>query len=249
MRIAVAGGTGVVGRYVVDAATAAGHDVVTMARSVGIDVYTGDGLDAALVGVDVVIDTTNPPGTDEAAATDFFTTSIANLGRIGAEAGVEHLVVLSIVGIDIAPTDYYRAKLAQEAAARDGVLPVTILRATQFHEFPAQMLAWASDGKTAFIPDHRVQTVAARTVGEVLVELATEPALGVSADLGGPEQASLPTLARRFVEAHGIPLEVQAVESEIPAGALVPTYGARLEGPTFGQWLSSDDAIRVIPGT
>lgn len=243
MKIAVAGGTGVVGRYAVAAATTAGHEVVSIARSKGVDVFTGEGLEAALVGVDAIIDTLDAPGTEEAAATDFFTTAIGNLHRFGSAAGVSHLVVLSIVGIDDAPTDYYRAKLAQEAAARAGVIPVTIQRTTQFHEFPAQVLT----GTTAYIPDHRVQTVAARTVGHALIELATEPAMGAVADLGGPEEASLPTLARRYVEALGIPIAIEVVPSEIPARVLVPTYGSRLAGPTFGQWLTSNDARTVAP--
>lgn len=50
MRIAVAGGTGVVGRHVVAAVAAAGHEPVVLARSHGVDVTTGQGLDAALAG-------------------------------------------------------------------------------------------------------------------------------------------------------------------------------------------------------
>ena len=38
MRIAVAGGTGVVGTYVVEAARAAGHHVVALSRRTGVDI-------------------------------------------------------------------------------------------------------------------------------------------------------------------------------------------------------------------
>jgi nucleoside-diphosphate-sugar epimerase len=56
MKIAVAGATGRVGRHVVDVLNSGGHDVVPMSRSVGVDVITGDGLAAALAGVECVID-------------------------------------------------------------------------------------------------------------------------------------------------------------------------------------------------
>ena len=62
-RIAVAGATGRVGRHVVDVLNEGGHDVVAISRSNGVDVITGEGLAAALEGVEVVIDTsTGTPG-------------------------------------------------------------------------------------------------------------------------------------------------------------------------------------------
>ncbi|MHB1212687.1 MAG: NAD-dependent epimerase/dehydratase family protein, partial [Candidatus Nanopelagicales bacterium] len=44
MRIAVAGGTGTAGRYVVDAAVAAGHEVVVLSRAAGVDLTRDGGL-------------------------------------------------------------------------------------------------------------------------------------------------------------------------------------------------------------
>ena len=138
MRIAVVGGTGTVGKYVVMAAEQAGHHVAALSRRVGVDVQTGAGLDAALVGVDVIVDVINVETLSRSKATAVFTESTRRLHRVGAAQGVSRLVTLSIVGIDRVPSGYYQAKLAQEAAALDGPLPATIVRATQFHEFPAQ---------------------------------------------------------------------------------------------------------------
>lgn len=245
MKVAVAGGTGVVGRFTAEAAIAAGHEVKVLSRSTGINIHSGDGLTEALVGVDVIIDTTNPPPADETTTTEFFVTATNNLHHAGVEAGVGHLVVLSIVGIDEADDSYYRAKLAQERCARSGHLPVTILRTTQFHEFAAQIITWSSNGFRAEIPNHRVQTVAARTVGEALVRHAEEPPQGHVPDLGGPEESSLPTLVRRFVEHHKIDIKIEPIESQFPARMLVPTYGARIEGPTFGQWLKGEDSRQM----
>ena len=231
-----------VGRYVVEAATAAGHDVVVLARSRGVDVRSGDGLVSALGGVDAVVDATNAATTEEAPATEFFTASTASLQRAGVEQGVGHLVVLSIVGIDRASTGYYAAKAAHEHAALGGPLPATVLRATQFHEFSAQLMAWNRKGSVAQIPALQVQSVAARAVGSVLAALAAGTAKQRVADLAGPERADLVTLARRLSERLNLGIDVQPVEATVPEDALLPTDGARIDGPTFEQWLTTDDA-------
>ena len=92
MKIAVAGGTGRVGRHVVDVLAAQGHEVVAMARSTGLDVITGEGLDGALAGAARIIDVTTGPSPEEAAATEFFTTATRNLQEAGARAGVEESI-------------------------------------------------------------------------------------------------------------------------------------------------------------
>ena len=100
MRIAVAGGTGTVGRHVVEVARERGHDPVVLSRSTGVDLTTGEGLDAELAGSDVVVDVTSVATTKTAVAIDFFGTVTRRL--LGAERrlGIAHHVTLSIVGID-----------------------------------------------------------------------------------------------------------------------------------------------------
>src|SRR2546423_10188572 len=97
-KFAVAGATGRVGRHVVDVLEAAGHDVVAISRANGVDVITGDGLVEALDGVECVIDTATGPSPEQDAATEFFTTAARNLHEAGERAGVERLVVVSIIG-------------------------------------------------------------------------------------------------------------------------------------------------------
>jgi uncharacterized protein YbjT (DUF2867 family) len=243
MRIAVAGGTGMVGRYVVLAAEAAGHQAVVLSRSRGVDIQTGRGLEAALDGAETVIDVTNRR--EDAAS--FFVQVATQIQTVGAQRGVKHVVTLSIVGIDRAPDNvYYAAKLRHEQAALAGPVPATVLRATQFHEFAAQVLQWNRQGDVATIPNQRVQTVAARTVGQVLVELAQKAPLGMAPDLAGPEPADLVDLARAFVRQRDARVQVVADESGpgLP-GVSLPGPGARLEGPTFAAWLASEDAARL----
>lgn len=81
MRIAVAGGTGTVGRHVVAQAQKAGHQAAVLSPSHGVDVRSGEGLADALDGADVVIDVTNSKAFEQGPATQFWT-DVA--GRVAA---------------------------------------------------------------------------------------------------------------------------------------------------------------------
>ncbi len=252
MRIAVAGGTGTVGRYVVQAAEQSGHHVVVLSRRAGVDVRKGDGLDAALEGIEVVVDATHAGTTNRAKATAFFCEVSRRLQTVATAQGVTRLVTLSIVGVDRVPGfGYYQAKLAQEAAVLEGPLPVTIVRATQFHEFPAQILGRTRMGPVAVVPRMRVQSVAARTVGEVLLEVATGSPRQEMVEVAGPEPADLVDLARSVVARRDqrvavIPVRVPGRSGKaMRSGALLPTPGVRLAGPGFADWLAGEDLAAV----
>jgi uncharacterized protein YbjT (DUF2867 family) len=241
MRIAVAGGSGTVGQYVVEAGRASGHDMRVLSRSSGVDVLSGAGLASALEGVDTVIDVTNPVGAQRNAAEAFFTGIVRQL-RL---AGTRRLVTLSIVGIERSPDNpYYAAKVQQENAVLDGRGPAAILRATQFHEFGPQLLR-----RGARIPNMRVQSVAARAVAEALLELAISNRTGRQKDLAGPEQMDLVAQVRAFIERFNLelPLTVTEADPSVPRGANLPGPDVQIAVPTFGQWLASEDAARVLP--
>ena len=177
MRIAVAGGTGTVGRRVVTAAAVAGHQTVVLARSTGVDLVSGRGLDTALAGVAAVIDVTNLTTTKRSASVDFFTTTSTQLlARAGAPVSAHH-IALSIVGIDRVDLGYYAGKRRQEELVLDGPVPATVLRATQFHEFAAQLLE-RGPRWLVVAPRMRSQPVAASEVAAALVSLAEGGPLG-----------------------------------------------------------------------
>lgn len=252
MRLAVAGGTGTVGRYVVAAAAGRGHQVVVVSRSSGVDLTTGSGLAGAMAGVEAVVDVSNVGSLDRDRATAYFTGVTRRLQQAGAEAGARQLVVLSIVGVDRVPGfGYYQAKVAHERAALDGSFPATVLRATQFHEFAGQVVHRARLGPVALVPRMRCQPVAARTVGEALVDLAEGEPAGMAGELGGPEVLDLVSMARRLAARRGSGLRVAAAPlpgrsaRAMRSGALLPGTGARLEGPAFGEWLQGEDAVTV----
>lgn len=243
MKIAVAGGTGVVGRYVVEVLRAEGHDTVTLARSEGIDLTTGVGLDAALDGADAVVDTANVSTLSADDAIRFFETATRNLVAASARAGVSHLVALSIVGIDRMPHDYYAGKLAQERVVEGSAVPWSLLRATQFHEFASQLYERAKLGPLHVAPRARVQPVAAREVGERLAALAVGAPQGRVADLAGPREERLDEMitayARRTGHGGWIPsVSLPGAQMKgMRAGYALPQPGATLGRQTFAEWL------------
>jgi uncharacterized protein YbjT (DUF2867 family) len=247
-RIAVAGATGRVGRHVVDVLRGGGHDVVAISRSNGVDVITGDGLAAALDGVQAVIDTATGPSAEQGPATEFFTTATRNLEDAGGTAGVRRLVVVSIIGTDRTTAGYGAAKLAHERAALVGPIPARILRAAQFHEFVEVLMGWGRRGDVIYLPKMRTQIVAARTVAEALAGLALsdEPEGAQPAEIAGPREEYLPDLARLVAAKRGEPVKIEAVSNPADPddalnsnGGLLPGPHATLAGPTFAEWLDA----------
>ena len=247
-RIAVAGATGRVGRHVVDVLNEGGHDVVAISRSNGVDVITGEGLAAALEGMEMVIDTSTGPSAEQGPATEFFTTATRNLEEAGGKAGVRRLVVVSIIGTDRATAGYGAAKLAHERAVLGGPIPARILRAAQFHEFVEVLRGWGRQGDVIYLPKMRTQIVAARTVAEALAGLALsqQPEGERPAEIAGPHEEYLPDLAQLVAAKHGDAVKIEAVSNPADPddalnsnGGLLPGPHATLAGPTFAEWLDA----------
>ncbi|HEV8609464.1 MAG TPA: NAD(P)H-binding protein [Thermoanaerobaculia bacterium] len=251
-KFAVAGGTGRVGRHVVDVLRKRGHDVVSISRSSGVDVITGDGLAEALARVECIIDTATGPSPEEKAATAFFTTAARNLQKFGEPAGVRRIVAVSIIGTDRFTGGYGAAKVAHERATLSGPVPGRVLRAAQFHEFVPQLMEWGRQGDVVYAPKMRTQVVAARTVAEALADLALDSgsAAGASApypEIAGPREENLVELAKLYATRRGLPVRIEAVSDPsdqnrelYETGGLLPGPHAVLAGPTFEEWLESE---------
>lgn len=245
MRIAVVGGTGLVGRYAVEALGKEGHEAVVVARSRGVDVATGEGLDDALAGVESVVDVTNTTVMNPEAAREFFDAAIGNLLAAEERAGVGHHVVLSIVGVDLAEGNaHYAGKRRQEELVREGKVPYTILRATQFFEFAEMVVGWTREGDVATVPPLLMRPVAASDVGRVLAEISVGPPHGRPLDLSGPENHDLVDMARRTLAARGESLHLVPSWRDGPFGVemagevLLPGPDARIAPTTFDAWLA-----------
>ncbi|GGU15605.1 SDR family oxidoreductase [Streptomyces coeruleorubidus] len=188
MKIVVVGGTGLIGSQVVALLRDQGHDAVAAAPSTGVDTLTGEGLDEALKGADVVVDVSNSPSFDTEPALDFFTRSARNLFAAEKEAGVRHHVALSIVGVDQVPGyGYYEAKVAQENAVRGSGVPYSIVRATQFFEFVAPVMNKSTQDGEVRLPSTRLRPIASADVAAAVAEAAQgEPSNGIR-NIAGPE--------------------------------------------------------------
>src|SRR6201984_3271702 len=135
MKIAVIGGTGLIGSKTVVILRQRGHEVVAASPKSGSNTITGEGLKEAMAGTQVVIDLANSPSFEDKAVLEFFETSGRNLLAAEKVAGVGHHVALSIVGTDRSDNGYFRAKVSQEKLIEKSGVPYTIVRATQFMEF------------------------------------------------------------------------------------------------------------------
>ena len=251
-KIAVTGATGRVGAPLVEILERRGHDVVAIARSKGVDVVSGEGLDEALAGAKTIIDAATGPSPDQEAATQFFTASARNLQRAGAAAGVQRIVLVSIIGIDKFQGGYNAAKLAQEQTLLEGPLPVRIVRAAQFHEFVEPLVGWMIQDGVAHVPEMRTQLVAARAVAEALADAAEEPEIesGRITEVAGPQEERLADAAAALFASRGDSIEVREgsggplADSDDPdaaayaEGAALPNPGAKLAGPSFEEWLA-----------
>ncbi|GAB3610895.1 NAD(P)H-binding protein [Humibacter ginsengiterrae] len=248
MRIAVAGGTGVVGSRVLSALKGRGHEAVTLSRGTGVDLTSSDGLEAALQGVDAVVDVSSTTTQSSKASVKFFGTVTRNLLAAEKRAGVRHHVVLSIVGAAKADSGYYAGKAAQERIVMALPGGWTILRATQFHEFAQQMTTRAAFGPLQLAPVARCQPIAAAEVGEALAEIAVGEPRGLDRDLAGPREEQMTRMIRAYLAATGTRRFVVnltmpgAMGKGMRDGSILPGPDARLGTQPFDEWLAAQSS-------
>lgn len=246
VRVAVAGGTGQVGSRVVSRLRARGDEAVVLSRAHGVDLVTGEGLDGVLDGVEAVLDCTSTRSQSREVCVEFFGAIARNLQRAATEAGVHRVVTLSIVGIDQMPgLGHYAGKLAQERETRAGAVPATVLRATQFHTFPAQLASTLGLGPMRMCLRQPVQPVDVETVVDHLLRLVDGEEEGRTVCLGGPQRLLMTTACRRTFRARGerrlvLPLVLPGTSARAARrGAALPGPDAILAGRSFDEWIEA----------
>ncbi len=245
MRIAVAGATGNIGARTVSTLERSGHETVRMSRSLGVDLTTGEGLDAALDGVEVVVDAISSELTDRDEARAYFGTTTRNLLAAENRAGVRHHVLLSIVGIDrMEGNAHYAGKREQERLVAEGPVPWTIVPATQFHDFAATVCSWTERDGFATIAPLLVQPIAPADIAEILAEIAIAEPQGRYVDVAGPETQDLVDMARRTNEIRGrtvklVPTWSGIFDVSMAGNVLLPAEDARIGPTTFDDWLAA----------
>ncbi|MFG1908457.1 SDR family oxidoreductase [Kribbella sp. NPDC048928] len=230
--ILVTGGTGTLGKPTVTRLRADDHQVRVLSRKPGpgravADLSTGEGLAAAVDGSDVVVHLATSGGRGDVAQT-------RNL--LAAGAGVRHLIVMSIAGIDRISLSYYRSKLEGEQLVAESGVPYTILRATQFHNLVDQVFGAQRFLPALLAPAIMLQPIAVEDVAVRLAELVGRPPVnGRVDDIGGPERTPAVELARLWKQARSTHRAVLPVRlpgkmfGALAAGALT------VDGPEYGR--------------
>lgn len=191
--VLVTGGTGMLGTRVVAELVRRGRTVRVLSRRPGTgapgvehvvgNLATGEGVDDALAGVVAVVHCASEP---RKPAHDV--DAAARLLIAARRAGVEHLVYISIVGVDAIPYSYYRAKRQVEELVEAGDVPWTVLRTTQFHQFvPVLLDMFTVAGLTVLPAATSLQPVDVDEVAVRLVDLVEAGPSGRVPDMGGPE--------------------------------------------------------------
>jgi uncharacterized protein YbjT (DUF2867 family) len=245
MKVIVIGGSGLIGKKLVDILRTKGHEVLAASPNSGVNSVTGEGLAGALAGANVVVDVTNSPSWADADVMEFFDKSTRNLLAAEKTAGVKHHVALSVVGADrMTDSGYMRAKVNQENLIKAGGIPYTIVRATQFFEFLGGIADSGTEGDTVRMSTAPMQPMAADDVAAALADVAIASPLNAIIEVAGPEAMSIADFVGRFLTAKGDKRKVIADPKALYYGAVMGSRGIapgdnpRI-GPTrFDAWFS-----------
>ena len=257
MKIIVIGGTGLIGSKIVTKCWDSGVEAVAASRSSGVNTVTAGGLDDVMARASVVVDVSNPPTFDGAAALEFFETSTRNILSAEKKAGVRHHVALSVVGTErLAESGYMRAKLAQEKLIRNSSIPYSIVHATQFFESIKKLAGLATEGTIVRVPPVLVQPIAGDDVASLVFNVSVGAPLSTIIEVAGPEQFRADELARRRLGARHDHRKIvtdpraRFFGAEVDERTLLPASDARLAETRFDVWLSRSSErayARLIP--
>ncbi len=250
-RVAVIGGTGVLGTLAARELSERGDEVRIVSRTPPAsipsgmthrraDLASGEGLAEAVAGVDVVLDAVN----EQRRAREVLVAGTQRLLAAEAAAGVAHHVAISIVGCDRVPLAYYGVKVEQERLLDASPVPWSLLRATQFHTLLAFLFASAARARVLPTGPARLQPIDPAVVAQRLADAVHADPAGRLPDVAGPEVATLGELSRSWRAHDGrllLPLRIPSVGRlgrALRAGHLTAPQAAA-PGPAFADWLAA----------
>ena len=251
MKIVVIGGSGLIGSKLVNTLNQLGHEVLSGSPQSGVNTITGEGLDEALAGADVVVDVANSPSFEDNAVMEFFETSGRNLLGAEAKAGVKHHIALSVVGTErLQGSGYFRAKLAQEKLIKASGIPYSLLHSTQFFEFVGGIIQSGVIGDTIHMSPALIQPIASDDVVATLAKITIGAPLNATVEVAGPEKIRLNELVKKY-------LTLKNDTREVIADTHTPYFGVEIndqsltpgENPTVGtirydDWISQPGNLR-----
>ncbi|WP_226008026.1 SDR family oxidoreductase [Natrinema salinisoli] len=253
VRTLVTGATGTLGTALRPRLTAAGHAVRAASRSppeeteediewVEFNVLEDTGIESALENIDVVIHTATAPQGDTAAVD---VQGTKRLLEVAEEASIENFIYPSIVGIDDIPFSYYKHKATAETAVEESNVPVTIVRATQFHSFVAEMLGYVAKLPVWPLPTKmQIQPIDVGEVADIIVDYTTLEASGRIGPIGGPQIHSVGELAQAYRDSRGhrrpiirLPIPSKTVAAFRTGHAICPDH--MIGTVTWEEWLAN----------
>ena len=248
MKIVVIGRTGLIGSKTVARLRERGHEAIAAAPSTGVDIITGAGLEPVLEGASIVIDLSNSPSFEDAAAMAFFQTSGRTLLSAEKKVGVLHHVALSVVGTArLQASGYFRAKQAQEELIEASGIPYTIIHSTQFFEFMGAIARGATQGNDVRLSSALFQPILSDDVAEAVADFALGTPIGGRVEIAGPDRQPLDQMITRFLTAaHDTRIVVTDPTSPyfgvlLEETSLVPVGKARIAATSFDTFLGRGD--------
>jgi uncharacterized protein YbjT (DUF2867 family) len=246
VHVVVIGGAGGLGREVVSRMRDRDQKVIVASRRTGVDLSTGEGLRGVLRCGEVIVHVARHPVHYRKVDLD----GTRRMIRILRErTDPPHLIYVSIVGCDRNPYPYYRAKYAGELVLERSGLPVTVVRATQFHTLVTALARIFGRGPVSLQPQMTFQSCDPAWVADRLVETAlAEPPPGYrrDSDLAGPERTTLGEAVNLVRQADGKPppraIPLPAVGGAMKAfasGTNLPGPDAVIGGSAYREWLRS----------
>ncbi|MEO7051566.1 MAG: SDR family oxidoreductase [Rhodanobacter sp.] len=252
MKILVIGGSGLIGSKTVAHLREQGHEVNAASPESGVNTITNEGLDAAMVGTEVVIDVANSPSFEDKAVLEFFETSGRNLFAAERKAGVKHHVALSVVGTDrLAASGYFRGKIAQEKLIRESGMPYTIIHSTQFFEFLNGIVKASTNGDLIHLSSASIQPIGSDDVAIAVAEISVGAPVNGKVEIAGPDIFPLAALVQQFLTIIGDPREVVVDQrapyfgAELQHDTLLPGAAAHLGSLNLQDWVEQTGLTRV----
>ncbi|MBK7872519.1 MAG: NAD(P)H-binding protein [Saprospiraceae bacterium] len=165
------------------------------------DLMTGEGLEQALIDVDTVFHLASiPKQTNEDHPELKLMENLLNAAR---KKDVQHLIYISILGVDRVPMPYYRAKLEAEKILQKSGIPYTILRATQFHEFLEAIINLCLKLPIGLVPKKfKVQPISLEAVVQALIKISENEPQHKILNIGGSEVLNFGEAAKLWLEYH-----------------------------------------------
>jgi len=265
LRVLVTGGTGHLGRAVVERLRERNHDVRVLSRRPGADsavtwikgdLGTGVGIEEAVFQAQVVVHAaTHSPAAQRGgfrplefvrSPTDVDVKGTKLLLEASEAASVEHFLHISIVGLQyLARVPYSRVKIRAEQLVRESSVPWSIARATGFYWLLDRMLEKLASRRRLRLPlDVCMEPVDSVDFAEFVVECVRQGPRGVRKDFVGPERLTIEELAKQYLDARGLSREIRkaplpkAICRSLEAGN-TGADDARRGSTTWAEWLRS----------